>query len=201
MYGSFVSQCGGGNSMDKEYSVTIDGEAVTFEFKDSLIHVEGEHAGNIDAIITTKPPLPQNLLLDELHIKIPGTDEYLYIYGYGAVENSLKATFNSSTIVDTQKLPEMVDVYWGANGEILVGEMSCQPYSETIEHELADELDEIDETNDIHKNNESNSVNSNRKEKDVVSGIATTNKKNVFKLTVTAILVLIALYIIYFIVV
>jgi hypothetical protein len=187
--------------MDKEYSVTIDGEAVNFEFKDSLIHAEGEHAGNIDAIITTKPPLPQNLLLDELHIKVPGTDDYLYIYGYGVVENSLKATFNSSALVDTQKLPEMVGVYWGANGEILIGEMSCQPYSETIEHELADELDEIDESNELHKNNESKSDNSNRKEKDVVSAIATTNKKNTLKVAVTAILVLIALYIIYFFVV
>ncbi len=66
--------------MDKEYSITIDGEAVSFEFKDSLIHTEGGSAGNIDAIITTTPPVPQNRLLDELHIKIPGTDEYLYIY-------------------------------------------------------------------------------------------------------------------------
>ena len=126
--------------MDKEYSVTIDGQAVTFEFKDSLIHAEGNHAGNIDAIITTKPPLPQNLLLEELHIKVPGTDEYLYIYGYGVVENSLKATFNSSKIVDKQKLPEKVDVYWGPNGEQFIGEMNCIPYSEKVEHKLDDEV-------------------------------------------------------------
>ncbi len=126
--------------MNKEYSIAIDGKNVTFEFKDSLIHAEGDAAGNIDAIITTKPPLPQNLLLDELHIKVPGTDEYLYIYGYGAVENSLKATFNSSTIVDTQKLPEKVEIYWGANGEQFIGEMNCQPYSEKIESELTDEI-------------------------------------------------------------
>ena len=126
--------------MNKEYSITIDGKDVTFEFKDSLIHAEGDAAGNIDAIITTTPPLPQNLLLDELHIKIPGTDEYLYIYGYGAVENSLKATFNSSAIVDKQKLPEKVEIYWGANGEQYIGEMNCQPYSEKIESELTDEI-------------------------------------------------------------
>ena len=126
--------------MNKEYSITIDGKDVTFEFKDSLIHAEGDAAGNIDAIITTTPPLPQNLLLDELHIKVPGTDEYLYIYGYGAVENSLKATFNSSVIVDKQKLPEKVEIYWGANGEQFIGEMNCQPYSEKIESELSDEI-------------------------------------------------------------
>ena len=126
--------------MNKEYSIAIDGKNVTFEFKDSLIHAEGDAAGNIDAIITTKPPLPQNLLLDELHIKVPGTDEYLYIYGYGAVENSLKATFNSSAIVDKQKLPEKVEIYWGANGEQFIGEMNCQPYSEKIESELAEEI-------------------------------------------------------------
>ena len=126
--------------MNKEYSIAIDGKNVTFEFKDSLIHAEGDAAGNIDAIITTKPPLPQNLLLDELHIKVPGTDEYLYIYGYGAVENSLKATFNSSAIVDKQKLPEKVEIYWGANGEQFIGEMNCQPYSEKIESELTDEI-------------------------------------------------------------
>ena len=126
--------------MNKEYSITIDGKEVTFEFKDSLIHAEGDAAGNIDAIITTTPPLPQNLLLDELHIKVPGTDEYLYIYGYGAVENSLKATFNSSAIVDKQRLPEKVEIYWGANGEQYIGEMNCQPYSEKIESELTDEI-------------------------------------------------------------
>jgi len=131
--------------MNKEYSVTIDGDAVSFEFKDSLIHAEGEHAGNIDAIITTKPPLPQNLLLDELHIKIPGTDDYLYIYGYGVVENSLKATFNSSALVDTQKLPNIVEVYWGAKGEQFIGEMCCQPYSQKAEFELSVETEEIDE--------------------------------------------------------
>jgi len=131
--------------MDKEYSVTIDGEAVTFEFKDSLIHAEGESAGNIDAIITTKPPLPQNLLLDELHIKVPGTDEYIYIYGYGSVENSLKATFNSSDFVNTQKLPEMVEVYWGANGEQFIGQMCCQPYTEKADSELSEEIENIDE--------------------------------------------------------
>jgi len=138
--------------VNTKYSVTIDGEAVTFEFKDSLIHAEGESAGNIDAIITTKPPLPQNLILDELHIKVPGTDEYIYIYGYGAVENSLKATFNSSEFVDTQKLPEMVEVYWGASGEQFIGEMRCKPYSEKAESELSGEIEEIDEpeeSNDI----------------------------------------------------
>ena len=126
--------------MNKEYTIAIDGKNVTFEFKDSLIHAEGDAAGNIDAIITTTPALPQDLLLDELHIKIPGTDEYLYIYGYGAVENSLKATFNSSAIVDIQKLPEKVEIYWGANGEQFIGEMNCQPYSEKIESELTDEI-------------------------------------------------------------
>ena len=128
--------------MNKEYSISIDGEPVTFEFKDSLIHAEGDHAGNIDAIITTKPPLPQNLLLDELHIKIPDTNEFLYIYGFGVVENSIKATFNSSSLVDKQKLPETVGVYWGANGEQFIGEMCCQRYSETAEHDLSDELEE-----------------------------------------------------------
>lgn len=130
--------------MDKEYSVTIDGESVIFEFKDSLIHGEGEATGNIDAIITTKPPLPQNLLLDELHIKIPGTDELLYIYGFGVVENSLKATFNSALHVDKNNLPESVEVYWGANGEQLIGEMCCRLYSENREHDLADELEETE---------------------------------------------------------
>ncbi len=158
--------------MDKEYSVTVDGEAVTFEFKDSLIHAEGESAGNIDAIITTKPPLPQNLLLDELHIKVPGTDEFLYIYGYGAVENSLKATFNSSDLVDTQKLPEMVEVYWGANGEQFIGEMCCQPYSETAESELSEEMEEIDEpeeSNNIPEAEASAKVKVNEKQKEINS--------------------------------
>ena len=139
---------GGVYLMDKEYSVTIDGETVTFQFKDSLIHAEGESAGNIDAIITTKPPLPQNLLLDELHIKVPGDDEFLYIYGYGVVENSLKATFNSSEHIDTQKLPEMVEVYWGANGEQFIGQMCCQPYTEKAESELSEEIEDIDEPDD-----------------------------------------------------
>ena len=126
--------------MNKEYTVTIDGNPVTFEFKDGLIHAEGNHAGNIDAIITTTPPLPQNQILDELHIKVPGTNEYLYIYGFGVVENSLKATFNSSKLVDKQKLPEKVDVYWGPNGELFIGEMNCMPYSEKVEHKLDDEV-------------------------------------------------------------
>ncbi|GEM_PF-3446688 len=135
--------------MDKEYSITIDGEAVTFEFKDSLIHTEGTSAGNIDAIITTKPSIPQSRLLDELHIKIPGTDEYLYIYGYGAVEYSLKATFNSSSLVDTKNPPEIVGVYWGANGEQFIGDMCCQPYSEKTEHELDDEIIASEEPSEI----------------------------------------------------
>ena len=140
--------------MDKEYSVTINGEAVTFKFKDSLIHAEGNHAGNIDTIITTEPTLPQNLLLDELHIKVPGTNEYLYIYGYGAVENSFKATFNSSKLVDKQKLPEKVDVYWGPNGEQYIGEMNCMPYSEKVEHKLDDEIIEQEEPVETEKTTE-----------------------------------------------
>jgi hypothetical protein len=128
--------------MDKEYTAVINGETVVFEFKDSLIHAEGDAVGNIDAIITTTPTQPQNLLLDELHIKVPGTNEFLYIYGYGVVENSLKATFNSSSIVDSKNLPEMVEVYWGANGEQLIGEMSCRRYSEKIEAELSDEIED-----------------------------------------------------------
>lgn len=126
--------------MNKEYSMTIDGQAVSFEFKDGLIHAEGNHAGNIDAIITTKPPLPQNLLLDELHIKIPGTDQYLYIYGFGVVENSLKATFNAAKLIDKENLPGKVDIYWGAHGEQYIGEMNCLPYSEKVEHKLDDEI-------------------------------------------------------------
>ncbi len=126
--------------MNKEYSMTIDGQAVSFEFKDGLIHAEGNHAGNIDAIITTTPPVPQNLMLDELHIKIPGTEQYLYIYGFGVVENSLKATFNASKVLDKQNLPEKVDIYWGPNGEQYIGEMNCLPYSEKVEHKLDDEI-------------------------------------------------------------
>lgn len=140
--------------MDREYSININGDAVTFEFKDSLIHAEGNQAGNIDAIITTKPPLPQNLLLDELHIKIPGTDEYLYIYGFGVVENSLKATFNSSKLVDKQNLPEKVEVYWGPSGEQFIGEMNCMPYSEKVEHKLDDEIIEQQEPVDSERTTE-----------------------------------------------
>ncbi len=128
--------------MDKEYTAEINGETVVFDFKDSLIHAEGNAVGNIDAIITTKPTLPQNLLLDELHIKIPGSHEFLYIYGYGVVENTLKATFNSSSIVDSENLPEAVEVYWGANGEQLIGEMNCRAFSEKVEAELSEELEE-----------------------------------------------------------
>ena len=128
--------------MEKEYSVDIDGETVVFEFKDSLIHSEGPSAGNIDAIITTRPPLPQNLLLDELHIKVPGSDEFLYIYGYGVVENSLKATFNSSALVDADKLPDMVQVYWGAHGEKFIGDMCCQQFSEEAESRITVDSDD-----------------------------------------------------------
>ncbi len=126
--------------------MTIDGQAVSFEFKDGLVHAGGNHAGNIDAIITTTPPVPQNLMLDELHIKIPGTEQYLYIYGFGVVENSLKATFNASKIINKENLPEKVDIYWGANGEQYIGEMNCLPYSEKVEHKLDDEIIETVES-------------------------------------------------------
>jgi hypothetical protein len=144
--------------MDKEYTAVIDGETVVFEFKDSLIHAEGNAIGNIDAIITTTPTLPQDLLLDELHIKIPDKNDFLYIYGYGVVENSLKATFNSSSIVDSQNLPEIVEVYWGANGEQLIGKMNCRLYSEKIEAELSEEIEESVSAEESYpvKNNEDN---------------------------------------------
>ncbi len=185
--------------MDKEYSVTIDGDAVIFEFKDSLIHCEGEATGNIDAIITTKPPLPQNLLLDELHIKIPGTDELLYIYGFGVVENSLKATFNSSIHVDKNNLPEVVEVYWGANGEKLIGEMSCRLYSENIEHELADELEEID-IEELNNNKAPGSNNENAKKQSSAPLISTAKNKSPLKIITIVILIVVVVHLIYFII-
>jgi len=143
--------------MNKEYSMTIDGQAVSIEFKDCLIHTDDNHVGNIDAIVTTTPPLPQNLLLDELHIKLPGTDEFLYIYGYGVVENSLKATFNASKLIDKQNLPTTLGFYWGANGEQFIGETVCIPYSEKAEHQLDDEIiEEVDAENEIDEPKEIN---------------------------------------------
>jgi hypothetical protein len=187
--------------VDKEYSITIDGEAVTFEFKDSLIHAEGGAVGNIDAIITTKPPLPQNLLLDELHIKVPGTDEYLYIYGFGVVENSLKATFNSSGHVDVNKLPESVEVYWGGNGEQYIGEMCCQLYSETIEHDLADELEEtVDEPEALNENDAIGSNKTNeeeKKDKKLASEEEATENKKPLAVVISIILILMVFFIIY----
>lgn len=185
--------------MDKEYSVTIAGEAVTFEFKDSLIHCEGEAAGNIDAIITTKPPLPQNLLLDELHIKIPETNELLYIYGFGAVENSLKVTFNSSIHVDKKNLPESVEVYWGANGEQYIGEMCCQQYSENREHDLADDLEEIGETKEDRKNEVNTSPNKNTKKQGTSTLITTSRNRGLLKIITIAVLIFAVLQIIYFV--
>ncbi len=186
--------------MDKEYAVTIDGEVVTFEFKDSLIHCEGDATGNIDAIITTKPPLPQNLLLDELHVKIPGTDELLYIYGFGVVENSLKATFNSSIHVDKNNLPESVEVYWGANGEQLIGKMSCRRYSESIEHELTDELEETDPGEELNKNKAPNSGNENADRQSSTPIITTTRNKNPLKIITIVILIVVVMHIIYFVI-
>lgn len=185
--------------MDKEYSVTIDGEAVTFEFKDSLIHCEGESVGNIDAIITTKPPLPQNLLLDELHIKIPETNELLYIYGFGAVENSLKVTFNSSIHVDKRNLPESVEVYWGSNGDQYIGEMCCRRYSENREHELADELEEAAQSEDTKKNKVATSDNVNTNKRDSEATKTTSKKKVSLKVITIAALILVLLHIIYFV--
>ena len=52
-------------------------------------------------------------------------------------------TFNSSSLVDVKKLPEMVEVYWGANGEQFIGDMCCRAYSEKAESELSDEIEEI----------------------------------------------------------
>lgn len=182
--------------MEKEYSVTIDGEVVTFQFKDSLIHAEGEHAGNIDAIITTKPPLPQNRLLDELHIKVPGTDEYLYIYGYGAVENSLKATFNSSTLVDIQKLPEVVNVYWGEHGEQFIGEMCCQPFTEEAESKII--LDETEEEGEEQEVSEQNKV---EEKKLIKADSFTKDNKLKYKKLVYALLLVLFLTASYFLVV
>lgn len=187
--------------MDKEYSITIGGEAVTFEFKDSLIHADGEHAGNIDAIITTKPPLPQNLLLDELHIKIPGADEYLYIYGYGAVENSLKTTFNSSNLVDTHKLPEMVEVYWGANGEQFIGEMCCQLYTKTAESELSEKIEDIDEPGASNNNQEveSSTIKEvNKIDENISPEYQTTSTNKILYIVVPAILILVVFLLNYF---
>ena len=186
--------------MDKEYSVTIDGEAVIFEFKDSLIHGEGEATGNIDAIITTKPPLPQNLLLDELHIKIPGTDELLYIYGFGVVENSLKATFNSSIHVDKNNLPESVEVYWGANGEQLIGEMCCRLYSENIEHDLADELEETEPEEELYNSEALKPDNKNANKQSKVPIITTTKNKSPLKIITIVILIVVVVHIIYFVI-
>ncbi|MFT5395262.1 MAG: hypothetical protein ACI85N_000446 [Gammaproteobacteria bacterium] len=186
--------------MDKEYSVTIDGESVIFEFKDSLIHGEGEATGNIDAIITTKPPLPQNLLLDELHIKIPGTDELLYIYGFGVVENSLKATFNSSLHVDKKNLPESVEVYWGANGEQLIGEMCCRLYSENSEHDLAVELEETEPEDDTNNDKAPKPDNKNTNQQSSVPIITTTKNKNPLKIITIVILIVVVVHIIYFVV-
>lgn len=184
--------------MDKEYSVTIDGDAVIFEFKDSLIHCEGDATGNIDAIITTKPPLPQNLLLDELHIKIPGTDELLYIYGFGVVENSLKATFNSSIHVDKNNLPEIVEVYWGANGEQYIGEMCCRRYTENIEHELADEIEETELEEELNNNKTPDSNNENANKQSSTPLITSTKNKSPLKIITIVILIVIVVHFIYF---
>ncbi len=187
--------------MDKEYSITIDGEQIAFKFKDSLIHATGEHAGNIDAIITTIPPLPQNLLLDELHIKVPGGDEFLYIYGYGVVENSLKATFNSSDLVDTQNLPEIVEVYWGANGEKLIGEMCCQAYSETAESELSElseemeEIDEPEELNNIQEAEASTKEEANEKQNEIDSVEKSSPINKLFIIGAVILVLLIAFFI------
>ena len=135
--------------MKKEYSVTIDGELIHFEFKDSLMHCQGDDAGNIDAIITTKPPLPQNKLLDELYIKVPGNNEYLYIYSYGVVEDSLKVTFNSSKHVDIEQPPESVEVYWGEEDATFIGEMSCLAFSKEVESSIAAEVEEVDEPSNV----------------------------------------------------
>ena len=180
--------------MNKDYSVVIDGETVTFEFKDSLIHNEGEHAGNIDAIITTKPPLPQNQLLDELHIKIPGYDELLYIYGYGVVENSLKATFNSSSIINMDNLPETVEVYWGAEGDLLIGEMCCQQFTEEAESELSEEIEtNEEEVEDVDSHDNENTPVNEVKDQ---AGDTESNDSNINKtaiIVVIAILILIAI--------
>ena len=182
--------------MDKEYSITIDGEAITFVFKDSLIHNEGESAGKIDAIITTKPPLPQNLLLDELHIKVPGTNEFLYIYGYGVVENSLKATFNSSNLVDSQKLPDMVEVYWGANGEQFIGEMCCQRYTEIIESEISEKIEDINESEDSNKFQEVDSSVNKKDEKPDSVNISKSNNIYIY-IAVSAVLIFAVFLIMY----
>jgi len=188
--------------MDKEYSVAIDGESVIFEFKDCLIHGEGDATGNIDAIITTNPPLPQNLLLDELHIKIPGTDELLYIYGYGIVENSLKATFNSSLHVDKNNLPEIVEVYWGANGDKLIGEMCCRLYSENIEHELADELEDKEiESEEELDNDEAPTVINKNTDNQVSKPIkAAAKKKSPYTIIKIVIFIVVLVQVIYFVI-
>jgi hypothetical protein len=189
--------------MNKEYSMAIDGQQVSFEFKDGLVHAEGDHAGNIDAIITTTPPLPQNLLLDELHIKVPDTNEYLYIYGYGVVENSLKATFNAAKVINKQNLPEKVDIYWGPNGEKYIGEMNCMPYSEKVEHDLDDEVTESVEPVDSEKTTElaEDFKEEIKVEKSANEKVSTENEtpknKNLIIITAVVIAVIIALALIF----
>tara|TARA_B110000116_G_C16732656_1_gene534464 strand:- start:337 stop:849 length:513 start_codon:yes stop_codon:yes gene_type:complete len=110
-------------------TIQIDGNPVELQFHDCVLFTSGEFGGNIDFQIAFSEPVPDQEVIENLRLRMPGKKKLLDVTSFGDLDGVMEITiFSESELapigqaIADNAVPSEVEVFWlatNANNPLL----------------------------------------------------------------------------------
>ncbi len=105
-------------------TIPVDGRSVEVEFRNCILCTSGEYGGNIDFNVVFSESVPDETVLENLRLRIPGKETLLDICATGELDGVHEITiFSGSELgpvgkaIPESAVPATVDLFWLAADE------------------------------------------------------------------------------------
>ena len=100
-------------------TIQVEGNQVQAQFNDCVLYTSGEFGGNIDFQITFSEPVPDQEVIENLRLRMPGKKKLLDVTAFGDLDGIMEITiFSKSELapigqpIPESSTPSEVEVFW-----------------------------------------------------------------------------------------
>lgn len=102
-----------------QVTIQVEGNPVEMQFNDCVLYTSGEFGGNIDFQIAFSEPVPDQEVIENLRLRMPGKKKLLDVTAFGDLDGVMEITiFSKSELapigqpIPESSVPSEVEVFW-----------------------------------------------------------------------------------------
>jgi hypothetical protein len=122
--------------------IAVEGRWILVEFSGCLVYTEGDLSGNLDMASRSSPPVPAEVLINHLRLRVPDHDGFLTAVAWADDDRAKSLTFSLADLApidvedisawerDMASTVTAVEIYWNDSGVQQLATVSCSQVNE-----------------------------------------------------------------------